>query len=247
MIPQFPEWKSLELNDKEEVEKITSKYPPYSDFNFVSMWSWDIKDDMRISQLNGNLVVRFTDYLNGQPFFSFLGDNMVNETAEALLEFSKKEGMGAELKLVPECATKGIDTSKFEVKEDMDHFDYIILLSILKEYNTSHTRSRKKAVKSLLNKFKPEVKLFDLSEIDNQKAVLRLVTERPKFDKNVIENELLAISRFITGHKEVSVLPIGVFVDSEMVGFIFSEVLNEKFAVSHFWKADIKVSQHLYS
>lgn len=78
MISQFPQFKELELEDKEEIEKFTSKYPPYSDFNFVSMWSWDVRGDMRVSKLNNNLVVRFTDYLTGSPFFSFLGDNNWN-------------------------------------------------------------------------------------------------------------------------------------------------------------------------
>lgn len=73
MIPEFPQFKVLELSDKGDIEVFTKKFPPYSDFNFVSMWSWDIKGDMRISQLNDNLVVRFTDYLTGNPFFSFFG------------------------------------------------------------------------------------------------------------------------------------------------------------------------------
>src|SRR6185436_18619332 len=109
MIPEFPEFKKLELTDKEEVEKFTSKFPPYSDFNFVSMWSWDIKGEMRLSMLNGNLVVRFTDYLTGELFYSFLGNSKVNETAEMLINFSRKEGLGAKLRLVPEDSIKGLN------------------------------------------------------------------------------------------------------------------------------------------
>ena len=56
MLPEFPKFKSIELSDKEDVEKITHKYPPYSDFNFVSMWSWDIKGEMRISEFYGNFM-----------------------------------------------------------------------------------------------------------------------------------------------------------------------------------------------
>ncbi len=106
MLPEFPNFKKLELTDKEDVEKITSKFPPYSDFNFISMWSWDTKGEMRISQLNNNFVVRFTDYLTGEPFYSFLGDNKVNETAEALLELSKKEKVMPKLQLLPEESIK---------------------------------------------------------------------------------------------------------------------------------------------
>lgn len=43
MLPEFPQFKNLELSDEEEIERHTHKFLPYSDFNFVSMWSWDIK------------------------------------------------------------------------------------------------------------------------------------------------------------------------------------------------------------
>ena len=76
MIPEFPQFKPLTLSDKEGIERITQKYPPYSDFNFMSMRSWDIKGKIKISKFNNNLVARFTDYLKGNPFFSFLGDNI---------------------------------------------------------------------------------------------------------------------------------------------------------------------------
>ena len=115
MIPQFPEFKKLELSDKEEIQKMTQKYPPYSDFNFVSMWSWDIKGEMRISVLNENLVVRFTDYITGKLFYSFLGDNEVSETAKKLLDLSKAEGLTPELKLIPEHSVKNLDLSKFNL------------------------------------------------------------------------------------------------------------------------------------
>src|SRR3989344_9175835 len=98
MIPKFPQFKNLELSDKKDVEKFTSQFPPYSDFNFVSMWSWDVKGEMRLSTLNDNLVVRFTDYLTGKPFYSFLGNNKVNETAQTLINLSKKEGLKPELR-----------------------------------------------------------------------------------------------------------------------------------------------------
>src|SRR4051812_16029246 len=101
MIPKFPDFKRLEISDRADVEAITKQFPPSSDFNFTSMWCWDTHGEIRLSQLNGNLIVKFTDYLTGEPFFSFVGTNKVNETAEKLLELSKKEALVQKLKLVP--------------------------------------------------------------------------------------------------------------------------------------------------
>lgn len=75
MIPQFPEFKIVEVGDREAVESHTHRYPPYSDFNFTSLWAWDTSNERMISELNGNLVVRFTDYATNEPFLSFLGTN----------------------------------------------------------------------------------------------------------------------------------------------------------------------------
>src|SRR3989344_4189442 len=148
MIPEFPEFKKLELSDKEDVEAFTKKFPPYSDFNFVSMWSWNIKDEIKISQLNNNFVVCFTDYITGEPFCSFLGDNKVNETAEKLIELSKKEGLEPKLKLVPEEAVNGSLEKKFEAVLDQDTYDYIFSVSHLSKMNNWTKNSSGKNIRN---------------------------------------------------------------------------------------------------
>ena len=66
MITQFPDFKPLELFDKKYIETFTVQFPPYSDFNFTSIWAWNTNDKFQISNLNGNLVVLFYDYLLAQ-------------------------------------------------------------------------------------------------------------------------------------------------------------------------------------
>ena len=83
-LANFPNFKLLELTDCEAVLSITSKLPPYSDFNFVSIWSWNLYDKIMISQLNGNLVVKFTDYITGESFYSFIGNTEVEKTTKEL-------------------------------------------------------------------------------------------------------------------------------------------------------------------
>ena len=174
MLPEFPNFKKLELSDKEDVEKITHKYPPYSDFNFVSMWSWDIKGEMRISQLNGNLVVRFTDYITGDPFYSFLGNNKVNETAETLLQFCKKEGAKTILELVPEDSIKGLNIKKFNIEEDRDHFDYIYPINSIASYLGSEYQKHRKMVRRFEKQHKFEILTLNLMNVNNQKLIFIL-------------------------------------------------------------------------
>ena len=94
MIPTFPNFKKLEISDKKEVEEYTSNFPPYSDFNFTSLWAWDTNEKRMISKLNGNLVVQFTDYITCEPFFSFLdysshSNTIIVKVNEKFIRFPK--------------------------------------------------------------------------------------------------------------------------------------------------------------
>lgn len=241
MIPEFPEFKNIELSDAEAIENFTKDFLPYSDFNFVSMWSWDVKGEILISKLNNNLVVRFVDYLNYEHFYSFLGNNKVNETIELLLEVSKEEGLDIKLKLIPEDSLKELDKSKFKVEESRDHFDYIYdlkKLSLLKgsEYSTK---------RSEINRFVRDNKKIEVKEIILDKKtkfnILKLNYEwlenkkrkDPFFD---VGNELIAIGRFLElDSKNIRIL--GIFLENKLVAYSVNEISkNDKYSTGHFYK-----------
>ena len=104
MIPSFPSFKRLELSDRPEVEALLQPHPPYSDFNFASLWCYDTRGLSRLSMLHGNLVVQISDYLTGEPALSFLGVQRVADTAGALLDHAAKHQLCPTLRLVPEMA-----------------------------------------------------------------------------------------------------------------------------------------------
>lgn len=243
MIPQFPQFKKLELSDKKDVEQFTSKFPPYSDFNFISMWSWNVKEGMSISILNENLVVKFTDYITEKSFYSFLGNNEVNDTTEKLLNFSKKEGLSEELKLVPEDVTKFLNALKLQIKEDRDNFDYIYDIDLISEYKGSLFSYKRNKAKSFSKKFpKVHVEVMDLKNPSTKEDVLKLNEEwlKHKIEKDnnfKIKNELLATESFFKS-KIKNIFIIGIFEDKRLIGYSVFETLPDKYSICHFCKAD---------
>ncbi|MEK7588464.1 MAG: hypothetical protein AAB438_01465, partial [Patescibacteria group bacterium] len=198
MIPEFPQFKKLELSDRKDLEKFTSKFPPYSDFNFVSMWAWDTKGEMQISQLNGNLVVQFTDYINGKPFFSFLGDSLVLDTIKTLLDFSKKNFDKIKLKLVPEKCVERVSLDEFDVVSDENAYDYVYEVSHLANMHNWTQNTSGKQVRSFVRSFPnyvvkhnsvKEVKKQDYLDIFNKWAQNKNIKE------SVILNEYIALNR----------------------------------------------------
>ncbi len=243
MIPEFPKFKNLELSDKKDVEVFTSKFPPYSDFNFVSMWSWDIKGEMRLSQLNGNLVVLFTDYLTSKPFYTFLGNNKVNETTNALLNFSIKEELQPKLYLLPQEVALQLDKNQFRVEEDPDNFDYIFDLNEISRYAGTKFVKKRNKINQFIKKF-PTIKMqaIDISDESIKEKILQLdefwLKNKTLKDSNFkIKNELLATTRFFQLNWK-DTFDVGIFSGNKMIGYSIFSIVPNNYAISHFTKAD---------
>ena len=244
MIPQFPEFKKLELSDKDEVESFTKKFPPYSDFNFISMWSWDVKGEMRLSWLNDNLVVRFSDYLTGQSFYSFLGDTLVNETTAVLIDMAKLFEMKSELSLVPEIAVQKLDIGEFSVIEQRDQFDYIYDLEIVSQLKGSQFAKKRTQINKFIKENHIEFKEIDITDPEVKFNIKRInldwLDKKKKKDPFFeIKNELIAMDKFFDGKFSENIFAYGVYMNGHMAAYTVSEKLNDGYAMSHFSKADL--------
>lgn len=238
MIPEFPQFKKLELSDKKDVEKFTLKFPPYSDFNFVSLWSWNIKDEMRLSVLNNNLVIHFNDYLSGKLFYSFLGNNKVNETAEVLLKLSKKEGLEPVLKLVPEDSTKGLDLNKFKIEEDRDNFDYIYSIADLKTLPGGKFSKKRNQISNFLKNY-PDAKarIVDLKDKHVRGIITNLFLEwlqRKVEEEEIFEShEETAVHRLLLTADVFKLTCVGIFIGEKLAAFLISELVDGDYVLAH--------------
>jgi hypothetical protein len=246
MIPVFPEFKKLDFTDREYIEKINKRYKPYSDFNFTSLWAWDIENEVLISELNGNIVVRFLDYLTLKPFYSFLGTNETTDTVEKLLALCKKENLDTKLKLIPEDSALMVDSSKFKIEEDRDHFDYILDNEKLKDYNYPGLGGHASFKKRLIDMHSADLtaKILDVRDPSSQEAVISLnelwIKNKVTENKDVFPDaEDKAMKKFFHMEKqEDKFLLTGVFFKDKMVAFTIDELLANDYSIRHFMKGD---------
>jgi hypothetical protein len=242
MIPQFPEFKKIELSDREDVEAHTKKYPPYSDFNFTSLWAWDLNKERRISILHGNLVVRFTDYSTQELFFSFLGTNEVERTVLELLEYSKSVGIQPTLRLVPEIIINEIDTPRFKVVRDRGNFDYVYLISLLAKMSSKAYKSKRvPAERFLKEQSGAHFEIKNLSDPIVQKDITSVIRSWEKKKKSErkeyeIEHEEKAIKRLFKMSLSNDLMVGAVFIGEVMDAFTIEEVVPHKYSIGHFWK-----------
>ena len=242
MLPEFPKMKSIELSDREDVEKFTRKFPPYSDFNFVSMWSWDIHNKMMLSQLNNNLIVLFNDYVSGKYFLSFIGENKIFDTASELISFSKKNYQVNFLKLIPEEMINTLSESTFIIESDRDSYDYVYSVAHLMNMNNwSKNSSGKRIRKFLKSNLDYTIKQFHIDEIlkEEYEGMFKRWAKNKNIDNHFELNEYKAFERFLQIDNK-NIRFISLYVDSTLVGFTAYEILSNDFAMSHFAKADVR-------
>ncbi len=240
MIPTFPEFKSIDLEDKPEIEEFTSNLLPYSDFNFTSMWAWDTKKERLISKLNGNLVVRFTDYLSGDHFFSFFGNIKPEDTARELIKFAEQASISPVLKLVTEEVVKDLDKSDFIIEEDRDNFDYVFSVSLLKDLRGVAFKTKRHLAENFLDKY-PDAKfvlhhLGDSVMHDQIKSVFN--DWKKNKDNDALHEEKAFHALLSEPDKHRNILFPCIMVGDRIVGFAVEEILSFGYAVSHFFKVD---------
>ncbi len=252
MIPEFPHFKKLELRDRVDIEAITNKYPPYSDFNFISMWCWDTKGEMRVSQLHGNLVLKLNDYVTDKLFYSFLGNKNTDETAMKIISLSAKENLGQELRLVPEISAVSLDGQGFSKIEDRNNFDYVYNTDSLSVYKNGEYSTKRNLVNRLLKKYTGiESRIIDLTDKNNEVVILSLsqTWENNKSTKQKsidFKNEEIAIRRLFALDQMDSLFCVGVYLENKLVAFSINETLSSEYGLSHFAKAD-DLSAGLYA
>lgn len=244
MISQFPFFKKISLDDELDIKSYTNKYKPYSDFNFTSLWSWDVQNERQVSDLNGNLVVYFTDYESGEPFLSFLGGNKVDETALTLINYAAEKGLPPTLDLVGEESIKSINQDKFFVEPSSGNSDYIFDVSKLAFLQGKSFKAKKRSSVNFLANNEVSFDCFPLKKQhcvdDLLSLIIKWENNRVKEGKGYSEQEELSLKKlFAATVTNDQLLLSTVLVDNNIVGFSVDEVLVDGYAISHFIKADV--------
>lgn len=242
MIPQFPQFIKLSFEHKPHIEKHILRHLPYSDFNFTSLLSWS-GDETHISTLNGNLVLKFRDYLTNEPFYTFIGVHKVNDTIQTLLQESIKNNLHPKLKLIPEVVLKTDPKilNHFDIQEDRDNFDYIYQLEEMKELKGNKFGEKRHHINKFKKLYNSSYRLINLADAETQQAVLDLFHRWLNLkgrEKKEAENELAAIKKIFQFAKDLKLVCIGLYIDGKLVGFSVNEMLTNGYAINFFEKAD---------
>lgn len=241
MIPKFPKFKRLALTDKTSISHITRLHEPYSDFNFQSLWSYNIHNNVKISLLYENLVIILESYIYEQPVISFIGRSKLEDTIDKLIKWAEKNNLERVLRLVPESvvAERPLLTH-YSIIEDPDNHDYIISLEDFKDLRGAKYRSKRKNVeKFLLNYPLSTVRHLQLGRKSIQKTILGLFDDWVLDNNLSIENtrhERESLRRFLRDYRYLDGRGLGIWHHKKLLGFYLYAIDNQEYAHNYYMK-----------
>ncbi len=242
MIPIFPEFKKLEIADKNDIDSFTLKYLPYSDFNFVSMYSYNVQNKISICQIENNLVVKFEDYTQeGKFFYSFLGKSAVQQTVKTLFSATNDIDMLPVLKLLPEINFEDTHSlTNFNLQEERDNFDYIVKTNGIIDHSNSAFSHKRRIIRRFYRE-NPVAKVISLDVTDpldqhNIQNCFQQWESGKRKEPNETNHEKIALQRVLKASRNFDLLSLGIIQEEKIIAFSIYEIVQQNYGIIHFAK-----------
>jgi hypothetical protein len=251
MLPTFPNFASLKLEDKEAYDQLVSEYPPFSDISFATLhiW-WNLEGKLSLSILNKNLVINY--HLPFDPKNSGLcivGKNSLDTCIEEIFEYLRKEHRAVKLVHVPEFVVENIrNKSNLTIEEETDYNEYILDSKALSSLEgPEHGRTRRKVKRFLreVEESKVEIKSLDLSSPEVKTELFEAVLEWEKAQPNENDpehTEHQALKNSLTHSELLEIKYLGLYVDDKLHAIIlYHQPKDKKYYIIHHLKVDYSI------
>lgn len=247
-IAKYPNYSKLQIKHKKIFDTYSNKYGYYCDFDFIDLFAWDLDDNVGVSILNKNLVVRRQDYLNGTEYYSIIGSNKIDDSLSELLRKT------SELRLVPKVVVDNIkNPHKFIIENDRDSYDYIYNVKDLVELKGN----KYKNIRNRLSNFKREypdynklevstTSIVNLDRFKNFQDVFYAWTKDKNLSDRKTRREKIALNRLLSHSDSFDLLIIEIKLGNELVAFSINHIAAPGYAITHFEKA-IKIHKYFNS
>lgn len=243
-------FESLSPKHKPVLSKIGREFKPYSDFNFASLYSWNIGDKTKIAIGESAVCIVMPDYISGQLVATILGDSGYKECLNTCISWFKKESCPLVFKFLPEESSeyliKALDEQGvgYRLAKDRDQYDYMLDINEItgmkgKKFADFRYKLKQfdRTQPGLVHRAK-----FNLEKSKDRKAVMELAetwSRQKSSPQAVSHDELVALDRYLgLACSDGSMRFIAYEAAGRLVGFASAELLDEAYALGHFLKYD---------
>jgi len=242
-FPEFPDFKTIELADREIFQNIFELYmPEASEWTFANLFIWRSHYNYQWSLYKDWLVVTGRNEHSSLYALQPIGPASRKEVVLRLFEWMKKEAKvslprieRADERLIKELNGVGY----FSIAEAREHFDYVYLRDELARLAGNKYRSKRNRINQFLRTY-----AYTFSELEKVHVPECLEIQEKWCQMRRCEEDLSLLGewdaiREILAHFDILGLKGAVIlIGGKVVAFTLGELLNKNTAVVHIEKAD---------
>lgn len=237
MIPYFPHFTKLDLDHKVEIEQIVANFPPYSDFNFVSLFCWNTDGNTEVSRIGNGLVIKLKDYTSDDVTYSLIiSGSDARRNLDIVLSHVNK------LSLVPEYTILSLQNhDNLILSEEPYNHDYVYRVDRLARLDGSSYKKKRNKVHQFQNDLGEVVNtsfytsLPDGIELDIEGLLVQWCFENDILYKDQ-SDEIAAIKTALANIEVFDLILTTLRVNGKLKGFSLNQKLLDGNAICHFEK-----------
>ena len=240
----------LTLDDGSKIKKFVSHVDSYSDFNFLSLYSWSLHAQTKFCLTDAALFLIIHDYVSQEPIYTFLSSQQPVQSLQVYIKWLKAQSLPKNFELVPDFMVPEIveylqsEGKEHRIEEDRGAFDYILDVGQV----TNAIGSKYESFRYKLSKFNrmwgdkvTSITFNPDLEADKLQAV-KLAEKwaaHKKSRNQPYKDELFAFNKFLVAAKEdPTLLFTALEHQGSLVGLASSEILSDSKSIGHFLKYD---------
>lgn len=237
MLPKFPLFKALDIDDKAIYEELIKDFPPYSDITFstLQIW-WNLERQLEFTILDNNIVIKYYlpfDELNSG--LSVIGTYNVDSAFQAIFSYLHEQKRPMRLVHVPEFVVESIkNKSNYDIDEESDYNEYILDPVGLSELQGS----RHAKIRTQLNRFGREtqnnnieirpINLADSVERTDLYSKIIEWEDKQKSNNDPDHTERDALKRSLHNSEKLGTKNFGLYSDGELRAVLVYHETHDK-------------------
>ena len=244
--PTFPEFKTLELKDKDVFQKFLKLYKPEtSELTFTNLFVWRSHYKFQWSLYKDWLTILSSEGEYGTFAMEPVGPSPRDEVTRMLLEWmgEEKKEVNPRIERADERIVSEIEGANGMIIESTrDHFDYVYLRDELVQLAGNKYRSKRNHINQLLRTYSYRYSeltsehIQDCLELQEKWCILR----RCEDDLDLL-GEWDAVKEILNSYESLDVQGGVVTIENKVMAFTIGQMLNDDTAVVHIEKADPEI------
>jgi len=243
--PRFPEFKLLEIDDRDEMERLLGAVAPVSsELTFTNLFMWRHSYRFQIS-MHGACLLVFACPGDEHFFLPPLCRSAKLEVFAEMMDFMEQRGWAPRVARVPTAMAEEAGLTRdprFRVETKREHADYVYLTERLIRLSGKRLHSKKNHLNAFLKGSKFQ---FEPISPDNVEDCLSMQESwcnlRDCTQIEGLRNEELAVYEVLKNWDRLSCSGGVIRMDGRVEAFSLGERLNPETAVIHIEKANPEI------